>query len=144
MGADVGSPPIRVLVADDQLPFRKAARAVLGVMPTFELVGEVVSGEEAVSAAAGLAPDLVLMDVYMEGIDGFEATRRILVTRPGTAVILVSSYRESGLDTAAAEVGAIAFLPKEQFGVRALSALWESQAERVAPTGTRGPPSRDG
>ena len=137
------SSPVRVLVADDQVPFRKAARTVLDVMPTFELIGEVASGEEAVSGAGQLEPDLVVMDVHMEGIDGFEATRRILESRPGTAVILVSSDREGGLEAAAADAGALAFLPKEQFGVRALSELWESRAGRAAPTGTRAPPSRD-
>lgn len=138
------SPAVRVLVADDQLPFRKAARTVLEVLPAFELVGEVASGEEAVSGAAQLEPDLVVMDVHMEGMDGLEATRRILESRPGTAVILVSSDRVDDLETAAADVGALAFLPKEQFGVRALSELWESRAGRPAPTGKREPPSRDG
>lgn len=136
--------PVRVLVADDQQPFRKAARAVLGAMPEFELVGEVVSGEEAVSATSALEPDLVLMDVHMAGIGGIEATRRILALQPEAAVILVSSYRAEDLTAAAAESGALAFLPKDQFGARRLSELWSSRAELLPPTGTREPPSPDG
>ncbi len=136
--------PVRVLVADDQPPFRKAARAVLGATQGFELVGEVASGEEAVSAVSTLEPDLVLMDVHMAGIGGIEATRRIVASRPESAVILVSSYRAEDLAAAAAESGAIAFLPKDQFGARRLSELWSSRAELLARTSTREPPSPDG
>ena len=66
----MGDAPVRVLVADDQPPFRKAARAVLAAMTDFELVGEVTSGEEAVLAASTLEVDLILMDVHMSGIGG--------------------------------------------------------------------------
>ena len=67
---------VRVLVVDDQRPFRVAASAVLRRTPGFELVGEAASGEEAVEQVAALAPDLVLMDITMPGIGGVEATRR--------------------------------------------------------------------
>jgi two-component system, NarL family, invasion response regulator UvrY len=120
--------PIRVLVADDQLPFRRAAQAVLGAMSDFELVGEATSGEEAVKEAARLTPDLVLMDVHMEGIGGVEATRRILAALPSASVVLVSSYRAEELAVAAAESGASAVLPKERFGPAALRELWSSRS----------------
>jgi two-component system invasion response regulator UvrY len=135
---------VRVLVVDDQLPFRKAARAVLEVLPGFELVEEAVSGEGAVAAASTFEPDLVLMDVHMEGIGGLEATRRIVAARPETVVILVSSYRAEHVAAAVAESGAMAFVPKDQFGARSLSELWASRAELPARTGTREPPSPDG
>ena len=133
--------PVRVLVADDQLPFRRAARAVLDAMPEFELVGEAESGEEAVAEASRLEPDLVLMDVHMAGIGGIEATRRILIAQPGAALILVSSYRAEDLTVAAAESGALAFLPKDQFGARALTELWTSRGAPRARTRRREPPS---
>jgi two-component system, NarL family, invasion response regulator UvrY len=138
---DAASRPVRVLVADDQTPFRKAAAAVLGHLQDFELIGEARSGEEAVSVVATSEPDLVLMDVHMVGIDGFEATRRIVSAHPATVVILVSSYRTEDVEAAAAEAGALAFLPKDQFGARSLSELWSSRAARPAPPGTREPPS---
>ena len=75
---DTVPPALRVLVADDQAPFRNAARAVLEIAQDFEVVGEVTSGEEAVDAAVTLRPDLVVMDVKMDGIGGIEATRQIL------------------------------------------------------------------
>ena len=135
---------IRVVVADDQVPFRKAARAVLETMSEFELVGEAASGEEAVEAVSTLDPDLVIMDVHMEGIGGLEATRRITSERPKAAVVLVSSYRADDLADAVAESGAVAFLPKAQFGAGALTDLWSSLARPGAPTGTRARPSHAG
>jgi two-component system, NarL family, invasion response regulator UvrY len=135
---------IRVIVADDQVPFRRAARAVLDVLPEFELVAEVASGEEAVDVVARLEPELVLMDVHMEGIGGLEATRRIVAGRHAAVVVLVSSYRAEELAAAVTESGAAAFLPKDQFGAAALKDLWSSLARLRAPTGTRGQPSHDG
>ena len=142
--SDAAGRPVRVLVADDQAPFRKAAAAVLHHLPDFELIGEARSGEEAVGAAAASEPDLVLMDVHMEGVDGFEATRRIVASRPATVVILLSSYRTEDVEAAAAEAGALAFLPKDQFGAGSLSELWSSRAARPAPPGTPGLPSPGG
>ena len=66
---------VRVLVADDQAPFRRAARSVVGATTDFELVGEASSGEEAVALVGSLRPDLVLMDIAMDGIGGIEAAR---------------------------------------------------------------------
>jgi DNA-binding NarL/FixJ family response regulator len=110
-------------VADDQAPFRKAARAVLEVAPEFEVVGEVTSGEEAVDEAELLRPDLVVMDVKMNGIGGIEATRRIVAARPETLVVLVSSYRSEDVPQAVAESGALAFVPKDRFSAATLASL---------------------
>jgi DNA-binding NarL/FixJ family response regulator len=114
---------LRVLVADDQAPFRKAARAVLEVAPDFEVVGEVTSGEDAVEEAELLRPDLVVMDVKMNGIGGVEAARRILAARPETLVVLVSSYRSEDVPKAVAESGALAFVPKDRFSAATLASL---------------------
>lgn len=136
------SAPIRVLVADDQAPFRKAARVVLAASPDFELVGEASSGEQAIEAAATLEPDLVLMDVQMAGIGGIEATRQILAARPESVVVLVSSYRPEDLGVVAADSGALGFVPKNRFDAGALRALWSSRVTLRAPTGTGAQPSR--
>jgi DNA-binding NarL/FixJ family response regulator len=116
--------PVPVLIVDDQAFFRSAARAVLTVMPGFTTVGEAYSGEEAVTRAAELAPELVLMDIHLPGISGIEATRRIRAAHPGTAVLLLSTYRVEDLPAEAYDCGAIGYLHKEDFEPEVLERLW--------------------
>jgi two-component system invasion response regulator UvrY len=115
---------VGVVVADDQAPFRRAATAVLGAMPGFELLGEACSGEEAVALTESLGPDLVVMDIQMPGIGGIEATRQIAAAGAGTLVMLVSSYRERDLPADARSCGAAAYVHKEDFGRRLLEEVW--------------------
>lgn len=122
---------VSVLVVDDQRPFRIAARAVVGATGGFAMVGEASSGEEAVEKAVELRPDLVLMDINMDGISGIEATRRIIEARPEAAVILLSTYSENDLPADARTCGAIAYVHKEQFGPDVLEQVWADQAHRL-------------
>jgi two-component system, NarL family, invasion response regulator UvrY len=115
---------VRVLVVDDQLPFRRAAKAVLAVTAGFEVAGEAESGEDAVSAAESLHPDLVLMDINLPGINGLEATQRITGAHPDIVVILLSTYTASDLPGDARTCGAIAYVNKEEFGPALLQDLW--------------------
>lgn len=117
--------PVRVLVVDDQPPFRAAARAVVDRIAGFDVVGEAASGEEAVLAVADVRPDLVLMDIKMDGIDGIEATRQILAAHPLVKVVLLSTYELADLPPAARTSGAIAYVNKDEFGTRVLRRLWE-------------------
>lgn len=113
-----------VLVVDDQLPFRLAARAVVSRAEGFELAGEAASGEEAVLKAAELHPDLVLMDINMPGMNGIEATRQIVEAEPTTVVFLCSTYQLADLPADAVTSGARAYLNKEEFAADALATLW--------------------
>lgn len=117
---------IRVLVADDQAPFRRAVRSVLDATAHFELVGEAISGEEAIALVDSLRPDLVLMDVAMAGIGGIEAARSITAAHPGTITILLSTYREEDLSRNAWTCGASAYLHKSDFAGHVLSELWNA------------------
>jgi two-component system invasion response regulator UvrY len=116
--------PVPVLIVDDQAFFRSAARAVLAVTPGFTAVGEADSGEDAVLRVAELHPGLVLMDIHLPGISGIEATRRIVATHPGTAVLLLSTYRAEDLPADARDCGAIAYLHKEDFEPEVLERIW--------------------
>lgn len=118
---------VRVIVADDQAPFRKAARTVLDAADGFELVGEATSGEDAVALVGSLRPDLVLMDIAMDGIGGIEAARSIAATHPGTMTILISTYREKDLPLQASTCGAAAYLHKSDISEHVLRALWEGR-----------------
>ena len=116
---------VRVLVVDDQRPFRLAAAAVLRRTPSFALVGEAASGEQALELLAERTPDLVLMDITMPGMGGVEATRRLLAAAPGTVVLLCSTYPRSDLPPDAASSGAAAYLHKEELAPDVLQEVWQ-------------------
>jgi DNA-binding NarL/FixJ family response regulator len=117
---------VRVLIVDDQEPFRMAARMVVEATEGFDVVGEAETGEDSVAMAAELAPDLVLMDVNLPGINGLDATRQILSGANDTAVVvlLLSTYEEEEYAPRAAECGASAYIPKAVFGPDRLEAAW--------------------
>lgn len=116
--------PVPVLIVDDQAFFRSAAQAVLAVTPGFTAVGEADSGEEAIIRVGELQPGLVLMDIHLPGINGIEATRRIRGAHPGTAVLLLSTYRAEDLPADARDCGAMAYLHKEDFEPEVLERIW--------------------
>jgi len=119
---------IRVVLVDDQESFRSAARLVLGMSDGFELIGEAGSGEEGVSMAESENPDLVLMDIGLPGIDGLEATRRI-VDAAGSRVIVLSTYEASEYESKALSAGAIAFISKSDFSPDSLRRVWEASVQ---------------
>jgi DNA-binding NarL/FixJ family response regulator len=115
---------VRVLIVDDQEPFRLAARAVVEATDGFEVAGESESGEAGVQAARDLDADLVLMDVNLPGIDGLEATRQILDGSDAVVVLLLSTYEEEEYGPRAAECGAAAYIPKSSFEPDRLAEAW--------------------
>ena len=119
--------PHAVLVVDDQAPFRLAAKAVLRRMDGFELVGEAVSGSEAIELVDRLRPALVLMDINMPEMNGIEAARRITAAHPGVVIFLCSTYDTSDLPSGAAASGASGYVNKEQFGAETLRRMWEDR-----------------
>jgi DNA-binding NarL/FixJ family response regulator len=81
---------VRVLVVDDHKGFREALADLIAASPGFILAGMASSGQEAVDSVEDLAPELVLMDVMMPGMDGIAATRAILRSSPNVMVVLTS------------------------------------------------------
>lgn len=116
---------VRVLIVDDQKPFRLAARDVVDLADGFEVVGEAESGEASLDAVRALKPDLVLMDVNLPGMDGLAATKKILSESPGQVIVLVlSTYEADEYGPRAAEAGASAYITKSQFGPEQLEDAW--------------------
>ncbi|MGZ8637316.1 MAG: response regulator [Actinomycetota bacterium] len=118
--------PVRVLIVDDQEPFRLAARLVVEATDGFEVVGEAETGEDSVAMARELRPDLVLMDVNLPGINGLDATRQILAEGDATVVLLLSTYEEDEYAPRAAECGASVYIPKAAFGPDRLESAWRA------------------
>jgi DNA-binding NarL/FixJ family response regulator len=125
----VADEAVSVLVVDDQLPFRMAAKTVVRVTPGFEVIGEAESGEDAVAQVDSLHPRLVLMDINMPGINGIEATRQIKAACPDTFVILLSTYNVDDLPADARESGAIAYVHKEEFSPFLLEDVWAHRSD---------------
>jgi len=107
------SDPISILIVDDHAVVRRGARAYLEAQPDFTVVGDVGSGGEAVLLAADLAPDVVLMDLVMPGMDGVEATRLLKQKSPCSQVIVLTSYHEDEHIFPAIRAGALSYLLKD-------------------------------
>jgi DNA-binding NarL/FixJ family response regulator len=106
---------IRILVADDQMLVRAGFRALLGAEDGIEVVGEAPDGEQAVSLARSQRPDVVLMDIRMPGLDGLEASRRIL-SDPALAdvrVVILTTFETDEYIFEAIRLGASGFLVKD-------------------------------
>jgi DNA-binding NarL/FixJ family response regulator len=106
--------PIRVLLADDHPVVREGLRALLSADGALDVVGEAASGEEAVTMAARLRPDVVLMDLRMPGpLDGASATARITADLPGVRVLILTTYDTDTDILRAVEAGATGYLLKD-------------------------------
>jgi DNA-binding NarL/FixJ family response regulator len=115
---------IGVLIVDDQAPFRLAASAVVDATAGFLVLAVAGSGEEAGRLARRLRPDLVLMDVHLPGIDGWEATR-LLRSLPGPPVVVVLSGGDvADVPERLLASGALGYVPKSSFDPQALSRAW--------------------
>jgi DNA-binding NarL/FixJ family response regulator len=104
---------IRVLLADDQHMIRAGLRMLCDHEPDLEVVGEADNGRDAVSLAARLAPDVVVMDLRMPGVDGITATGRILAGRPATRVLVLTTFGDDDHLYPALTAGACGFLLKD-------------------------------
>jgi two-component system, NarL family, response regulator LiaR len=109
----VAEAPIRVLVADDHAVVREGLRTFLGLQDGIEVVGEAADGEQAVAEAQRLAPDVVLMDLVMPGLDGVGAMRRLRESLPGARVIVLTSFGDDERLLPAIRAGAAGYLLKD-------------------------------
>lgn len=115
---------VRVLLVDDHPSFRATARLLLE-SEGFEVVGEAPDGASGLLAARALEPDLVLLDVQLPDIDGFEVAAQLTVGGAGPAVVITSSRDASDFGPLVAASGARGFVPKAELSAAALLSLME-------------------
>jgi DNA-binding NarL/FixJ family response regulator len=105
---------LTVLIADDNGLFASALQGILGAEDSIEVVGHASDGEEATRLAAELGPDVVLMDLSMPVVDGFEATRQIRSSTPDAAVVVLTGSLDSDDLERAMQAGAAGFVTKDR------------------------------
>jgi DNA-binding NarL/FixJ family response regulator len=105
--------PLRVLVVEDHPLFRKGVVALLQTVPDVAVAGVATTGEEAVSQAAALRPDVVLMDLQLPGMSGIEATRAIVAADPGVRVLVLSLFEDEESVFLALRAGARGYVLKD-------------------------------
>jgi DNA-binding NarL/FixJ family response regulator len=116
-------PNVTVLTVDDQPVFRRAVGDLIAATPGFEEVGQAGSGREALEMAAALHPDLVLLDVRMDDMDGIETAQRLLAAESGAVVVLIS-LSEVPEAASAVAAGVAAHVRKQDLSTRTLRELW--------------------
>ena len=103
----------RVLIADDHPLFRHGIRGLLDATPDFETIGEATNGDEVITQADELQPDVILMDIHMSGVNGIEATRRILHVHPQIRVLIVTMFEDDASVFTAMRAGAHGYVLKD-------------------------------
>lgn len=103
---------IHLLIADDHALFREGLRALFTALPDIDVVGEAADGEAAIAQVEALQPDVVLMDINMPGVNGIEATRRILSTHPKLGIIMVTMLEDDASVFSAMRAGARGYVLK--------------------------------
>jgi DNA-binding NarL/FixJ family response regulator len=126
----------RVLLVDDHPLVRAGLATLIGSTEDLDLIGEAAGGEQAVTMTTEHEPDVVLMDLSMPGIDGVEATRRILALRPQTHVVVLTSFQDQARVADALAAGAVGYLLKDCDPRDVLSAI-RSAAQGHAPLDPR-------
>ncbi|PYI52534.1 DNA-binding response regulator [Paenibacillus flagellatus] len=104
---------LRIGVADDHPLFRHGVRTLLSTTPDMDIVGEAVSGDEAVELAVSAKPDVMLMDIRMPGTNGIEATRRIVASVPGVQVLILTMFQDDTSVFTAMRAGARGYVLKD-------------------------------
>jgi DNA-binding NarL/FixJ family response regulator len=127
----VSEDSIRILIADDHPAFRQGLRAMLGSNDRFDVIGEAADGEQALRRAVELRPDVVLMDLRMPGLNGIDATRKILERNPDIGILVLTMFEDDDSVFAAMRAGARGYLLKgseQEEVLRAIQSIASGEA----------------
>ena len=113
----------RVLLTDDHTLFRHGIKTLISAEPDMKVVGEASNGNDAVTRAAELRPDVILMDIGMPGLSSFEATRQIKKNRPETKVLFLSMYDDEDYLIECMEIGADGYVLKDSPAEKLVTAI---------------------
>jgi DNA-binding NarL/FixJ family response regulator len=116
-------PPVRLVIADDHPLVRSGLRTVVLATEDLEVVGEAATGEEVLTMAATLRPDVIVMDLRMPGINGIEATRRIVQAHPHIRIVVLTLFEDDDSLFAALRAGARGYILKDANEVEVLRAI---------------------
>ena len=130
MGA--ASPPVRVVLVEDNALFRETLELLLGMQSDIEVVASVEDGTEAVPACREHRPDVVVMDYRLPGLDGVQATRAVRASCPETAVVCLTASVEPSEFDAVLEAGAVACLSKDSELEQIIGAILGAAGRRAA------------
>jgi DNA-binding NarL/FixJ family response regulator len=130
------APAIRILIADDQALFRIALAEVLNNDSRLEVVGTVSDGLQAVQKCMEHQPDVVLMDIRMPGVDGIEATKQILASRPQTRILILTAFETDRHVLQALQAGANGYVLKDTEPKALISSIIAVHAGQRVVTGT--------
>jgi DNA-binding NarL/FixJ family response regulator len=123
--------PLRVLIADDHRLFAEALEAILAADERIEVVGQASDGREAVELARTLGPDVVLMDVSMPVLDGFEATREIREANEGVRVLMLTGSNSRADVDRSREAGASGYVTKDRIASELVATIVEVTRRRL-------------
>ena len=114
---------VKILIADDHEIVRQGIRRVLEAKPEWQICGEAANGQEAVRMAQELAPDVIIMDVTMPVMNGFEAAERLRDMKCKTKIVILTTYEDDEYIHAAFSAGANAYVAKRYFGTDLVTAI---------------------
>jgi len=118
---------VSILLADDHEVFRQGLRLLLQSQADFDIVGEAINSQQAITLTQNLRPDVVILDVAMPGLSGLEAIRHIQAVHAGVRVIMLSAYTDEQYVVRALRLGAVGYVPKEQSAAELIRAIREAQ-----------------
>lgn len=137
-----GAPFLRILVADDHEAVRKGVCAILSSRADVEVCGEAENGKDTIEKANALKPDLIILDITMPVLNGFEAAREIRKTLPKVPILILSMHESNHLVGEAKKIGVQGYVTKTQVGstlLEAVDRLLRHETffpERLAPSGS--------